>query len=105
MLRSDAVENPILQPACVAPTGDHCGEGAVWHPGHAAVYWTDINRFLIHRLTLADECVRTWFFEEPVTALTLTDRDDTLVAVLEWPRPKGVWSWHRSGMRRAHPTR
>jgi sugar lactone lactonase YvrE len=70
------------QPVCVAPAGDRCGEGAVWHPGHAAVYWTDINRFLIHRLSLADECVRTWFFEEPVTALTLTDRDDVLAVVL-----------------------
>jgi hypothetical protein len=58
----------ISQPVCVAPVGDRCGEGAVTHPGHASVYWTtDINRFLIHRLTLADECVRTWFFEEPVT--------------------------------------
>ena len=72
----------MLQPICVAPTGDRCGEGAVWHPRHAALYWTDINRFLIHRLTPADECVRTWFFEEPVTALTLTDRDETLAVVL-----------------------
>ncbi len=57
------------QPICVAPTGDVCGEGAVWHAAHSAVYWTDINRFLIHRFTLADQCVRTWFFDEPVTAL------------------------------------
>lgn len=69
-------------PVCIAPTGDRCGEGAVWHAAHSAVYWTDINRFLIHRLTLADQCVRTWFFEEPVTALTLTDRDDVLAVVL-----------------------
>ena len=55
----------------MAPTGDQCGEGAVWHAAHSAVYWTDINRFLIHRFTLADQCVRTWFFDEPVTALTL----------------------------------
>ena len=69
-------------PVCVAPTGDQCGEGAVWHAAHAAVYWTDINRFLIHRFTLADQCVRTWFFEEPVTAIALTDRDDVLVVAL-----------------------
>lgn len=67
---------------CVAPTGDVCGEGIVWHAAHSAVYWTDINRFLIHRYTPADRCVRTWFFDEPVTALTLTDRDDTLAVVL-----------------------
>jgi sugar lactone lactonase YvrE len=71
-----------MPPVCVAPTGDRCGEGAVWHAAHAAVYWTDINRFLIHRFTLADQCVRTWFFDEPVTALALTDRDDVLAVVL-----------------------
>ena len=70
------------EPVCVAPTGDVCGEGAVWHAPHSAVYWTDINRFLIHRFTLADQYVRTWFFDQPVTALTLTDRDDVLAVVL-----------------------
>jgi len=72
----------IAEPVCVAPTGDACGEGVVWHAAHAAAYWTDINRFLIHRFTPADQCVRTWFFDEPVTALTLTDRDDTLAVIL-----------------------
>lgn len=72
----------ISEPVCVAPTNDVCGEGLVWHAAHDAVYWTDINRFLIHRFTRTDECVRTWLFDEPVTALGLTDRDDTLVAVL-----------------------
>src|SRR4029077_15320105 len=70
------------EPVCVAPTGDVCGEGAVWHAAHTAVYWTDINRFLIHRYTLADQCVRTCFFDEPVTALALTDCDEMLVVVL-----------------------
>jgi sugar lactone lactonase YvrE len=71
-----------LKAVCVAPTGDVCGEGAVWQAAHAAVYWTDINRFLIHRFTPADQCVRTWFFDEPVTGLTLTDRDDALAVIL-----------------------
>lgn len=70
------------EPVCVAPTGDICGEGAVWHGAQQAVYWTDINRFLVHRYSLADECVRSWLFDEPVTALSLTDRDDTLAVVL-----------------------
>jgi sugar lactone lactonase YvrE len=69
-------------PVCVAPTGDVCGEGAVWHAAHKALYWTDINRFLIHRFTPEDQNVRSWFFSEPVTALTLTDREDVLTAVL-----------------------
>jgi sugar lactone lactonase YvrE len=72
----------ITKPVCVAPTGDRCGEGVVFHAGHNAAYWTDINRFLIHRLSLSDHSVRTWFFDEPVTALTLTGRDDVLAVVL-----------------------
>jgi sugar lactone lactonase YvrE len=67
---------------CVAPTGDVCGEGAVWHAAHNAVYWTDINRFLVHRFTPGDQCVRSWVFDEPVTALTLTTRDKVLAVVL-----------------------
>ena len=77
------IAGPVASlPVCIAPTGDRCGEGAVWHAAHSAVYWTDINRFLIHRLTLTNRCVRTWLFDEPVTALTLTDRDDVLAVVL-----------------------
>jgi len=72
----------ISDPVCVAPTGDVCGEGVVWHAAHNAVYWNDINRFLIHRLNLADSSVCSWMFEEPVTALCLTDRDDVLDVVL-----------------------
>lgn len=72
----------ISEPVCVTPSGDVCGEGLVWHVSHQALYWADINRFLIHRFTPADACLRTWLFDEPVTALTLTDRDDTLAVVL-----------------------
>jgi sugar lactone lactonase YvrE len=89
----------ISEPVCVAPTGDVCGEGVVWHAVHAAAYWTDINRFLIHRFTPADECVRTWFFDEPVTSLTLTDRDDTLAVVLG----SQVILWEPSSDRRSEP--
>ena len=72
----------IGAPVCVSPAGDVCGEGAVWHASHNAVYWSDINRFLIHRLNLADSSVRAWLFGEPVTSLALTDREDVLVVVL-----------------------
>jgi sugar lactone lactonase YvrE len=72
----------IAKPVCVAPTGDWCGEGAVWHAADQSIYWTDINRFLIHRFDSVNRTVRTWFFDEPVTSMILTDRDDTLVAVL-----------------------
>lgn len=70
------------EPICVAPTGNRCGEGAIWHEGHASVYWTDINRFLIHRFTPSTSNVRSWFFDEPVTALSLTNRDGVLAVAL-----------------------
>lgn len=54
----------------------------MWHTAHSAVYWTDISRFLIHRFTPNDRCVRSWFFNEPVTAMVLTDREDVLAVVL-----------------------
>ena len=95
----------ISKPICVAPTGDRAGEGAVWHARHAALYWADINRFLIHRFTPEDRSVQTWFFNEPVTALVLTDRDETLAVVLGsrvvlW-QPRSDWrgehSFHLDG--------
>ena len=86
----------IGPPICVAPTGDACGEGAVWHAAHRAVYFVDINRFLIHRFRVADESVRTWLFDEPVTALTLTADPATLIAVLG----SRVISWQPESDRR-----
>jgi sugar lactone lactonase YvrE len=67
---------------CIAPVEDLCGEGAVWHPQKQALYWTDINRFLIHRWDSCSHAVETWQFSEPVTALTLTTRNDVLLVVL-----------------------
>ena len=72
----------IGTPVCVAPIEDLCGEGAVWHPQEQALYWTDINRFLIHRWDSCSRAVDTWQFAEPVTALTLTTREDVLLVVL-----------------------
>jgi sugar lactone lactonase YvrE len=66
----------------VVPAGDGTGEGAVWHALHKALYWVDISRFLIHRFEPETGNVRNWFFAEPVTALGLTDRPDTLIVAL-----------------------
>jgi sugar lactone lactonase YvrE len=89
----------IGSPVCVAPVGDLCGEGAVWHAAHNALYWTDINRFLLHRFTLADQNVETWSFGEPVTALALTGRLQTLAVVLG----SGVILWDPDTDRRGEP--
>lgn len=50
------------KPRCVAATEDVCGEGAVWHAAEQALYWADINRFLVHRFTPEGSCVRRWLF-------------------------------------------
>jgi sugar lactone lactonase YvrE len=80
----------MRQPRCIAPTGDWCGEGPVWCAEEQSLYWTDINRFLIHRIS-SDGAVRSWFFQEPVTALALTSRSGTLAVALAsrlvWWRP------------------
>lgn len=79
-------------PRCLVPSGDKCGEGAVWSAADNAVYWTDINRFLIHRYDLASESLQSWFFDEPVVAIALTsDPDRMLVALASklirwWPK-------------------
>src|SRR5262245_54060430 len=67
---------------CMVPAGDRCGEGVVWSAEENAVYWTDINRFLIHRHDLADASTRNWLFDEPVVALALTNRSDTMLVAL-----------------------
>lgn len=72
----------MAEPVCLVPTGDWTGEGAVWQAEENALYWVDINRFLIHRLDLEARATRTWFFAEPPTAIGLTDRPGTLVVAL-----------------------
>ncbi len=68
--------------ACAAPTGDICGEGAVWSAGDQRLYWVDINRFLIRALDARSGAVLSWHFDEPPTALALTDRPGVILAAL-----------------------
>lgn len=74
----------------VVPAGDICGEGAVWHPEQNAFYWTDINRFLVHRFDAGNQATHSWFFDEPVTAVTLTTDPELLLLVLG--SKVGLWS-------------
>ncbi len=59
-----------------------CGEGVLWAQDTQCVYWTDINRFLVHRYDLQQDAVKTWFFAEPVTCVMQTTRQDTLALSL-----------------------
>ncbi len=89
----------LSPPVCVAPTGDVCGEGAIWSADENAVYWTDINRFLIHRLDITSSAVNSWFFEEPVTALSLTTERGRLLAALG---SRLIHFWPESDRREDH---
>jgi sugar lactone lactonase YvrE len=54
----------------------------LWARDTQCVYWTDINRFLVHRYALQERTVKTWFFSEPVTCVLETSRKDTLALSL-----------------------
>jgi len=67
---------------CLAPTGDICGEAATYAADENCIYWVDINRFLLHQLDLAAETVKSFQFNEPVVALSLTDQPGKLLVAL-----------------------
>ncbi len=81
------------------PAGDRCGEAATWSAAEGALYWCDVNRFLIHRLA-SDGSVRSWLFDEPVTALSLTDSPEGELLVALGSRLI-LWRW-RDDRRRDH---
>ena len=84
---------------CIAPAGDVCGEGAVWCAEENAVYWTDINRFLVHRLHPETGAVESWFFDEPVVALSLTTEEGRLLVALG---SRLIWWWPATDRRADH---
>lgn len=67
---------------CLATTHDVCGEGCVWHSQSGSVFWTDINRGLLHRYRFTSGSVETWSFGEPVTSVVLTNHEQLIVLVL-----------------------
>jgi sugar lactone lactonase YvrE len=81
------------------PIGDRCGEGAVWSAPERAVYWTDINRFLIHRFDEASSSTRSWLFDEPVVALSLTTDHGRMLVCLA---SKLIWWWPATDRRQDH---
>jgi sugar lactone lactonase YvrE len=67
---------------CLTEARDRCGEGVVWHENESAIYWTDVNRFLIRRLDTCSHLLKEWQFDEPVVALSLTTDPRTLLVAL-----------------------
>jgi sugar lactone lactonase YvrE len=82
-----------------APTSDRCGEGAVWSAPERAVFWTDINRFLVHRFDEDSSSVRSWLFDEPVVGLSLTAEPGRMLVILA---SRLVWWWPATDRRQDH---
>ena len=78
-------------PECVAPVGDRCGEGVMWHTSDASVFWCDVLRFLIHRFDPVKKTVQSWQFEVPVVGLAPTQSPDVLVVALG--DRVVLWNW------------
>jgi sugar lactone lactonase YvrE len=67
---------------CLAPVGDQCGEAATWCAIEQALYWTDVNRFLVHRRDWASGAVNSFLFDEPCVALMCTPEPGELLVAL-----------------------
>lgn len=50
------------------------GEGPLWVARENAVYWVDIIKRQVHRLSLADDSKETWTFDTEVTSLAAREQ-------------------------------
>lgn len=80
----------------LVPSGDVCGEGATWCPEESRLYWCDINRFLIHAYDTTWGTNRSWFFDTPVVALSLTTEPGRLLVALG---DRLIWWWPETDRR------
>lgn len=64
------------------PAANRVGEGPLWSANSQALYWTDINRFLLQRFQPQTGNVRYWIFDEPVCATALTNKPGVLLLAL-----------------------
>lgn len=47
-------------------------------PKSVTLYWADINRFLVYRFDAQHGTMKSWFFDEPVVAVTVTPGAGTM---------------------------
>jgi sugar lactone lactonase YvrE len=67
------------QPA--AAVNAQLGEGPVWDPIAACLFFVDILRGRVHRFDVATSALDSYEVGQPVGAIALTDRDDLMLAV------------------------
>jgi sugar lactone lactonase YvrE len=58
------------------------GESPLWHSEEGSLYWTDVNGFRIQRYVLESGEKTSWWFGEPVCALSLTTDPDRILVAL-----------------------
>jgi sugar lactone lactonase YvrE len=64
-----------------APVNAELGEGPVWDPGAALLYFVDILRGRLHRFDPVASLLETYDVGQPVGAVALTERDELILAV------------------------
>jgi sugar lactone lactonase YvrE len=67
---------------CLVESKDIVGESPLWHPEHECVYWTDINGFKISRYSPRTNEFKSWRFDVPVSAISLTTDPEWLLVAL-----------------------
>jgi sugar lactone lactonase YvrE len=84
---------------CVVVAGDQVGESPVWSKIDGSVYWTDVCRYLVHQFVVNNETFRTWIFDEPVVALSLSNEPGRWLVALA---SRLLWWWPKTGRRVDH---
>jgi D-xylonolactonase len=64
---------------CLWPAGAVLGEGPVWSARRQALFWVDILGRKLHRYTPQGGLMRTWSFDEEISALTERTGADSLL--------------------------
>ena len=99
MVGGSAVAMPEADLRCIAAVGDQVGESPVWSQADGSVYWTDVCRFLVHQLVVSRETLRTWIFDEPVVALSLSNESGRWLVALA---SRLIWWWPKTDRRMEH---
>jgi sugar lactone lactonase YvrE len=67
---------------CLVDAKDIVGESPLWHAEHECVYWTDVNGFRINCYSAVTHERRSWRFDVPVSAISLTSDPEWLLVAL-----------------------